>query len=101
MYSADGSRLISRSREKNLLLSDLTDIARRRVLCEKTAKGEFYHSTRDSLFLFETRTDPTLFGLTVLNLQDGIPFDTHFIRWFSRLLSVSTYGESCGINGCN
>ena len=48
----------------------------------ETAIDEFYHSTRNSLFLLETRTDPTLCGLTVLNLRDGIPLDTQFICWF-------------------
>ena len=42
----------------------------------------FYLGTRNSLFLLETRTDPTLCGLTVSNLRDGIPFDTQFICWF-------------------
>ena len=80
-FSADGSRLISKSSDHNLLW-DITDVARPRVLCKKTAIDKFYHSTRNSLFLLETRTDPTLCGLTVLNLRDGIPFDTQFICWF-------------------
>ena len=81
-FSVDGSRLISKSWDHNLLLWDTTDIARPRVLCEKTAVDWFYLSPRNSLFLLETRTDPTLCGLTVLNLRDGIPFDTQFICWF-------------------
>ena len=78
-FSADGSRLISKSWDSNLLLWDITDIARPRVLCEKTAIDEFYLSTRNSLFLLETRTDPILYGLTVLNLGDGV---SHFICLF-------------------
>jgi hypothetical protein len=49
---------------------------------QENRQNEFYHSTLNSLFLLETRTDPTLCGLTVLNLRDGIPFDTQFICWF-------------------
>ena len=79
MFSADGSRLITISWDKNLVLRDITDIARPRMLCKKRAKSEFYHSALNSLFLLETRTDPALCGLTVLNLQDGIP---QFICWF-------------------
>ena len=79
---ADGCRLISRSTDKNLLLWDTTDISRPRVLCKKTAIDQFYLGTRNFLFLLETRTDPTLYGLTALNLGDGIPFDTQFICWF-------------------
>jgi hypothetical protein len=71
-----------RTRTRTLLLWDITDIARPRVLWKKTAIDEFYHSTLNSLFLLETRTDPTLCGLTVLNLHDGNAFDTQFICWF-------------------
>ena len=81
IFAADGSRLISKSWGKNLLLWDITDITRPRVLFKKTA--EFYlDSTHNSLFLLETRTDPTLCGLTVLNLRDEISFDTQIICWF-------------------
>jgi WD40 repeat protein len=82
VFSVDGSRLISRSWDDNLLLWDITDITRPRVLCKKTAKDLFYLSTRNCLFLLETRTDPTLCGLTVLNLGDESPFDTRIICWF-------------------
>ena len=79
MFSADGSRLIATSWDENLVLWDITDIAQPRVLCKKTAVDHFYLGTCNSLFLLETRTDPTLCGLTVLNLRDGIP---QFICWF-------------------
>jgi hypothetical protein len=66
---------------RDLLLWDITDIARPRVLSLEKAVtiDQFYLSTRNSLFLLEERTDPTLYGLTVLNLRDGVP---HFICWF-------------------
>ena len=94
-FSTDGSRLISgsfyvprlfhydiTSPDKTVVIWDITDNARPRVLCKKTALGLFYLSAHNRLFLLETRTNPTLCGLTVLNLGDGSPFDTRPICWF-------------------
>lgn len=81
-FSKCGSRFFSWSRDNTVLVWDVTDITQPTVLCRKTVVGLFYVGTHNSLFLLETRTDPTLCGLTVLNLQDGSPFDTHVICWF-------------------
>jgi len=91
-FSADGSRLISGSFnirgspeifhifDNTVLIWDITDITRPHVLYEKTAAGAFYLGAQNILFLLETRREPTLCGLTVLNLDS--PSTTHPICWF-------------------
>jgi len=88
-FSAGGSRLISGSFSSlntgyicdyTVLIWDITDITRPHVLFKKTAVDVFYAGTRNSLFLLETRREPTLCGLTVLNLDS--PSTTHPICWF-------------------
>ena len=80
-FSADDSRLISLSNDNTVLVWDTTDTTRPYVLCQKTAVNAFYLGSRNCLFLLETRKDPTLCGLTVLNL-DRRSFDTRVICWF-------------------
>jgi len=89
-FSADGSRLISGSFNitdlpsrplfHTVLIWDITDVTRPHVLYEKTATDTFYLGAQNLLFLLETRRDPTLCGLTVLNLES--PHDTRPICWF-------------------
>ena len=85
--SADGSRLISKSRDNVVMLWDISDIARPRVLCEKTATDVFYLHTRNCLYFLETRTDPALCDLTISNLGSESPFDTRVICRFPPNLS--------------
>jgi len=85
-FSADGSRLISGSFGRlyltvdAVLIWDITDITHPHVLCKKTAVDAFYLNQRNILFLLETRREPTLCGLTVLNPES--PSDTRAICWF-------------------
>jgi hypothetical protein len=64
---------------------DITNITRLQVLCTKTAVRPFHRGAHH--FLLETRTDPTLCGLTAFNLGDESPFDTRVICWFPADLS--------------
>jgi len=93
-FSADGFNLISgmfnilkayypfASYDNTVLIWDITDKTRPYVLCQKTVADWFYLSTHNCIFLLETRTDPTLCGLTVLNLGDGSSFNTRIVCWF-------------------
>ena len=81
-FSADGSRLVSRSEDDTVLLWDISNTARPRVLCKKTAVDLFYLDGRNCLFLLETRTNPVLCGLTALDIGDGSPFNTQVVCWF-------------------
>jgi WD40 repeat protein len=83
-FSADGLRLISSSFE-SVRLWDITNITQPPVLCTKTAVHPFHRGAHH--FLLETRTDPTLCGLTAFNLGDESPFDTRVICWFPADLS--------------
>jgi len=94
-FSTDGSSLVSGSfcvlqsrtydispPDNTVVIWDITDNTRPHVLCKKTAVGLFYLSAHNHLFLLETRTNPTLCGLTVLDLGEGSPFNTRLICWF-------------------
>ena len=89
VFSVDGSRLISTyedhaglhlgdsdsatqscpSMRHTVLLWDVSNVARPYLLCQKTAVV-VYNGARNCLFFLDTRTEPALCGLTVLNLQD-------------------------------
>ena len=91
-FSADGSRLILGSFnigvmdvipytfDKAVLIWDITDTTRPRLLFKGTGVDVSYARACNSVFLLETRREPTLCGLTVLNLDS--PSTKHTICWF-------------------
>jgi len=64
---------------RSVLIWDITDISPH-VLYKKTAVDIFYLGAQNLLFFLERRKKPTLYGLTVLNL-DSLS-TTHPICWF-------------------
>jgi len=84
-FSTDCSKPISWSFDSlgnTVFVWDITDSTQPYVLCDKSAVDIFYLSAHNRLFLLEIRTNPTLCGLTVLDLGKGSPFDTRVICWF-------------------
>jgi len=83
------SRFIStpNSRFWDLLLWNITDVARPRVLCKKIVSDQFYSHC---ILSIGTLRDPIFCGFKILNLGNGIPFDPQIICWFPRRPSEST-----------
>jgi len=95
-FSADGPRLMlgsfkmgrlrvgvyggSDTFNNTVTIWDITDITCPHALFKKTTMDASYASACNSLFFLETRREPTLCGLTVLNLDR--PSDSRTICWF-------------------
>jgi len=77
-YQNDDRLAVSSSGE--VVLWDITDMARLSVLCRKTAVDMFILHNHNRLFFLQRR-GPALCSLTVLNLAHTNSFDTQVICW--------------------